>query len=285
MKAYLPVILSILLIVVTFLTPFPLCVFIAIFAAIIPIAAYMLLIMVAKLTPAWAFITAKLQGGYVLGILRRDRAAVFNRFVPKGDKIYTKNHGTFILTPGTTYNAGVSFAIAPGNVGIGVTPEFGQLTSDLVEEGANDIRDLVTTDLLGRAVAVGEQKSYEVEIEVKQPDGSVEKVKKQIFVPPNITGEALTKLLRPRTIRLATVSFDDLWKFTQYNVHPGYTDADIKMGIAQGMFGKEQTRIIIYAIAAAIVIAAFCIGAYVLLQYHQNPITVIRDNLSNVVPM
>jgi hypothetical protein len=284
MKAYLPVIASALLIVLSFFVPFPLCVFVAIFAAIIPLASYILVVMISKLTPAWEFVCAKMSGGMVLAILRRDRSGAVKRFVPKLNTIYTKNHGAIKVNPETVYNVGVPFAIAPGNVGVGVKPEYGQLTKDLTDAGVEDLRDLATSDLMGRPVKLGEMEDYTVPVEVKNPDGTVTIERKQMFIPPRITGEKLKSLLGKLEIRSETVSMDDLWKYVQRNVHPGYTDVDIKVGVAKEKFGGEQTKYIWYILAAGIAAFLICLGAYVVLQYHATPpAQFIKDNLGNIV--
>jgi len=283
MKAYLPAIASMLLIIVSFMTPFPVCVFIAIIAAVIGLASYVMVVMVSKLTPAWEFVCAKISGGIVLAILRRDRSGAIKRFVPKLNTIYTKNHGAIKINPETVYNCGVPFVIAPGNVGVGVKPEFGQLTKELADAGVEDLRDVATSDLMGRPVKLGEMENYTVPVEVKNPDGSVTIENRRMFIPPRITGPKLKDLLGKLEIRSETTSLDDLWRYIQRNVHPGYTDVDIKVGVAKEKFGGEQTKYIWYIIAAGIAAFLICLGAYVILQYHATPVNIIRDNLGNIV--
>jgi len=278
MKAYLPAIASAVLIVFSFFAPFPMCVYIAIFATIISLASYVLIVMVSKLTPAWEFMLTKMFGGIALAILRRDRSGVVKRFVPKLNTIYTKNHGAFKVNPETVYSVGVPFAIAPGNVGVTVKPEYGQLTKELTDAGVEDLKDLATLDLIRRPVKLGEMDKYTITVDVKDEAGNVTQEERQAFIPPRITGEKLKNLLAKMQIVQETVSMDDIWRYIQRNVHPGYTDTDIKVGVAKDSYGKEQVKYIWYILAAGISAFLICLGVYLVLQYHAAPVQVIRDN-------
>jgi len=285
MKAYLPAIASVVFIVSAFLTPFPLCVYVAIIAAIIPLTSYVLVVMVSKLTPAWEFMCAKISGGMVLAILRRDRSGVVKRFVPILNTIYTKKHGAFKVNPETVYNVGVPFAFAPGNVGVTMKPEFGQLTKELTDAGVENLNDLATTDFMGRPAKLGEMDKYTITVEVKDAEGNVTKEEKQAFVPPKITGKRAVKLLGMVELKQETTSLDDLWRFVGRNVHPGYTDTDIKVGVAKDTYGKDQIKYIWYILAAGISAFLMCLGVYLVLQYHATPVQTIRENIVTMAQM
>jgi len=285
MKAYLPAIASALLIAFAFFTPFPMCVFVAIVAAIIPLASYVLVVMVSKLTPAWEFMTAKLSGGMVLAILRRDRSGAVKRFVPVLNTIYTKKHGAFKVNPETVYNVGVPFAFAPGNVGVTIKPEYGQLTKELTDAGIENLNDLATRDLMGRPVKLGEMDKYTITVKVKDAEGNVTEEEKQAFVPPKITGERAAKLLGKVELKQETTSLDDLWRFVGRNVHPGYTDTDIKVGVAKDTYGKDQIKYIWYILAAGIATFLICLGVYLVLQYHATPVQTIKENMVTMARM
>jgi hypothetical protein len=239
--------------------------------------------MVSKLTPAWEFMTAKLSGGMVLAILRRDRSGVVKRFIPVLNTIYTKKHGAFKVNPETVYNVGVPFAIAPGNVGVTMKPEYGQLAKELVDAGVENLNDLATKDIMGRPVKLGEMEKYTVTVDVKDAEGNVTKEERPAFIPPKITGEKAKKLLGLVELKQETVSLDDIWRYVQRNVHPGYTDTDIKVGVAKDTYGKDQIKYIWYIIAAGIAAFLICLGVYLVLQYH-TPVQ-IKENTENMVTM
>lgn len=192
--------------------------------------------------PAQAFIEARLNGGIVLGVMKRDKTAIFGTAKPVHGMVRTKSHGAFTIMPESIYIAqGVPVAIAPESVGFTVKPEHAQLVKKLKKDGIKDVTDLVELDEHG--------------------------------FPKKLKNNAIVSKDYPITPE--TVSYDDLYLYVQEAANPAHQDANIQIGIAQGLRGVGKNYG--WLVFVGLMVLFVFVGLWLLLQYHPpNPEVVVR---------
>lgn len=197
-------------------------------------------------------IKARMSGGVVLGIVKRTREIVFGRFHPSAGMINTGKHGSFNLMPERLYSlGGVAFGIAPEKIGYNVGVDHAQLVAELKKRGINKISEVCDVDEYGQVLNF-------------KDDPRIKDLK--VVMKPELT------------------TFDDFYKYTTEAANPIHQDANIKLGIAQGLLGKEMGKIA-WLIGAGVLIFLVCLGAFVLLQWGGGgkPVEIIIDNARHVI--
>lgn len=199
--------------------------------------------------PAMEFIEARLRGGMVLTVVRRDRQAAFGRVQARAGMLQTKNHGAFNLMPEAIYSAGgVSWGIAPEKVGYIVKPEHGQVSEEMKRRGVGSIAEIADKDDFGRVKNLKDKKVVKDSIEIK----------------PQMT------------------TFDNMYKYCAEAANPIHQDANIYLGIKQGLIGKIGEGWAKWLVLGALAFMFCCLGAYILLQ-GGGATTIIIDNTSHII--
>ena len=218
------------------------------------IGAFVLFLLPAVLVsgPAAAFVEAKLKKAMVLAIMKRDKTAIFGAVVPKAGMVRTKRHGAYTVMPESVYLAGgVPVAIAPEYVGFTVKPEHAQLVDKLQANGAKNVEDMVELDEYG--------------------------------FPKGLKQSELATKKYP--VEPYTVSFDQLYQYVQEAASPAHQDANIQLGIAQGLAGA-QTKNYSWLVFAGLLVLFVFVGLWLLLQYHPPaPEVIVKMIPENAPPL
>lgn len=207
--------------------------------------------------PAMEMIRARMFGGLLAMVMRRDKRARLERFEPQGGMIHTGKHGSFNIMSDRIYSLhGLPLAVFPEKVGYNVGIDHAQLVDELKKLGIANIGEVCDLDDYGRFLNF-------------KDDPRIKDLK--IKVEPWQAG------------------FDDFYKYTTEAANPIHQDANIKIGIAQGLLGKEMGKLA-WLIGAGILVFLVCLGVFVLLQWggggSQEPIRIIVENgAGTVIPI
>lgn len=193
---------------------------------------------------AWTAMMARLKGKFLLLICKRTRQLAAGAVDVKFGVARTKKSGSFNILPDNTYYNGISIGICPEDVGFNVSPEHGQVAEEMEKRGISEIKDIADTDEYGRV------KNLKDDPRIKEP------VK-----------------IEPRT-----TDFNSLYRYVQKASHPAGQDANIDLGIAQGVMGLGQGKLA-WLVGAGILIFFVCIGVMVLRMHSQPTINLIVENV------
>lgn len=216
---------------------------------------FLMLFLVIARGPAMQFMKARLHGGMILTVVKRDRQAKFGRIMPHAGMARTRDHGAFTMMPGKIYSAGgTPWAVAPENVGYNVGIDHAQLVDELKKRGINNVTEIADVDAYGRVLNF-------------KDDERIKDLKKKYDVKPEMT------------------SFDDFYRYTTEAANPIHQEANISLGINQGLLGQAVQKYG-FIIAAGIGMMFACVGVYMLLQQSgggTETIEIIIDNAKHVI--
>lgn len=204
-------------------------------------------------------IATRMSGGLLWGVIKKTGEIVVDRFMPQAGMVFTKLHGAFTIMSERIYRVGgVPIGFAPENAGYNIGFDHVRFVRELKKRGINDIREIADVNEYGQIINL-------------KDDPRIKGIKKKI----NITPE-----------QVDLHGFDDFYRYMAEAANPYHQDANIKLGIAQGMFGgKGEKTGMIATIGVVVFISIIAIAALYMLTSGggEQVVRVIVDNGGTVI--
>lgn len=206
-------------------------------------------------------IATRMSGGLLWGVVKKTGEIVIDRFLPQAGMVFTKLHGAFTIMSERIYRVGgVPIAFAPENAGYNIGFDHVRFVKELEKRGITDIREIADVNDYGQIIGL-------------KDDPRIKDIKKKIKITPG---------------QVDLSGFDDFYRYMAEAANPYHQDANIKLGIAQGMFGGKGDRTNMMAMAIVIFLSLLGVGVLYMLTSGggggEQIVRVIIDESGNVIP-
>lgn len=205
-------------------------------------------------------ISTRMMGGLLWAVVKKTGEIVVDRFMPQAGMVFTKIHGAFTVMSERVFRVGgVPIGFAPENAGYNIGFDHVKLVKELEKRGIHDIREIADVNEYGQITGL-------------KDDPRIKDIKKKINIVPE---------------QVDLHGFDDFYRYMAEAANPYHQDANIKLGIAQGMFwGKPEGLGKIAMIGIVVFISIIAMGALYMLTSGggEQIVRVIVDNGGTVIP-
>lgn len=206
-----------------------------------------------------SIISTRMMGGLLWGVIKKTGEIVVDRFIPQAGMVFTKIHGAFTIMSERVYRVGgVPIGFAPENAGYNIGFDHVRFVKELKKLGINDIREIADVNEYGQIINL-------------KDDPRIKDIKKKIKIIPE---------------QVDLSGFDDFYRYMGEAANPYHQDANIKLGIAQGMFGGKEKTGMLATIGVVVFIVIIAMGALYMLTSGggEQVVRVIVDEGGNVIP-